>query len=72
MPQLHYHPGNASMAPHILLEELGLPFERVLVDRANGAAEQTIISLACPIQLDHGPRGATWTGGCIAHDDQLP
>ncbi len=35
MPQLHYHPSNASMAPHILLEELGLPFERVLVDRAN-------------------------------------
>ena len=37
MPQLHYHPGNASMAPHILLEELGLAFEPVFVDRANGA-----------------------------------
>ena len=37
MPQLHYHPSNASMAPHIVLEELGLPFERVLVDRANAA-----------------------------------
>ncbi len=37
MPQLHYYPGNASMAPHILLEELGLPFERVLVDRTNAA-----------------------------------
>ena len=37
MPQLHYHPGNASMAPHILLEELGLAFEPVLVDRARGA-----------------------------------
>jgi glutathione S-transferase len=37
MPQLHYHPSNASMAPHILLEELGLTFERVLVDRVNDA-----------------------------------
>ena len=35
MRQLHYFPGNASMAPHILLEEIGAPFELVLVDRAN-------------------------------------
>ena len=34
MLQLHYHPGNASMAPHLLLEELGIPFELKLVDRA--------------------------------------
>jgi glutathione S-transferase len=33
MIQLHYYPGNASMAPHILLEELGVPFELKLVDR---------------------------------------
>lgn len=33
MLQLHYFPGTASMAPHILLEELGLPFELVWVDR---------------------------------------
>jgi glutathione S-transferase len=33
--RLHYHPGNASMAPHILLRELGVPFELVLVDRAH-------------------------------------
>ena len=31
--QLHYFPGNASMAPHMLLEELGVPFELQLVDR---------------------------------------
>jgi glutathione S-transferase len=37
MPQLHYHPSTASMAPHILLEELGIPFELVFVDRANAA-----------------------------------
>ena len=37
MIQLHYAPGNASMTPHLLLEELGLPFELKLVDRANNA-----------------------------------
>ena len=36
-PRLHYHPGNASLAPHILLEEIGTPFELVFVDRAQGA-----------------------------------
>ena len=37
MFQLHYAPGNASMTPHMLLEELGVPFELKLVDRANNA-----------------------------------
>lgn len=37
MIQLHYYPSTAAMAPHILLEELGVPYERVLVDRAQGA-----------------------------------
>jgi glutathione S-transferase len=37
VPTLHYHPGSANMAPHILLHELGLPFELALVDRANNA-----------------------------------
>ena len=37
MIQLHYYPGNASLVPHLLLEELGLPFELRLVDRANQA-----------------------------------
>ncbi|MDR5746487.1 glutathione S-transferase family protein [Caballeronia sp. LZ029] len=31
--KLFYYPGNASMAPHIVLEEIGQPFELVLVDR---------------------------------------
>ncbi|KQP12806.1 glutathione S-transferase family protein [Pseudorhodoferax sp. Leaf267] len=35
MLQLYYHPTDASMAPHMLLEELGVPFELKLVDRAN-------------------------------------
>lgn len=37
MMQLHYAPGNASMTPHMLLEELGLPFELKRVDREHGA-----------------------------------
>jgi glutathione S-transferase len=37
MLRLYYHPGNASLTPHMLLEELGVPFELVLVDRANAA-----------------------------------
>jgi glutathione S-transferase len=37
MIQLHYYPSTASMIPHLLLEEMGIPFELVLVDRANEA-----------------------------------
>ncbi len=37
MMQLHYFPSNASMTPHMLLEELGVPYERVLVDRTTNA-----------------------------------
>ena len=36
MIQLHFAPSTASMVPHILLEEIGLPYERVLVDKQNG------------------------------------
>ncbi len=36
MIQLHYFPGNASFAPHLLLEELGTPFELQYVDRTVG------------------------------------
>ena len=36
MIQLHYAPSTASMVPHILLEEIGAPYQRVLVDRAGG------------------------------------
>jgi glutathione S-transferase len=34
MLHLHYYPSTASMVPHILLEELAVPYQRVLVDRA--------------------------------------
>ena len=31
--ELHYYPSTAAMIPHIVLEELGVPYRRVLVDR---------------------------------------
>src|SRR5216683_2372855 len=37
MPTLYYYPGNASMAPHMVLEEIGAPFELRLVDRRHNA-----------------------------------
>ena len=37
MIQLHYAPATASMIPHLLLQELGTPFELVLVDNTIGA-----------------------------------
>ena len=37
MIELHYFPGNASLAPHILLHELALPFRLQLVDRTRNA-----------------------------------
>lgn len=37
MIRLHFYPGNASFTPHVLLHELGLPFEAVLVDRTQAA-----------------------------------
>ena len=35
--QLHYYPSNASFAPHVLLHEIGVPFELKLVQRTEGA-----------------------------------
>ncbi|MFT5589422.1 MAG: glutathione S-transferase [Bradyrhizobium sp.] len=35
MIELYYAPGNANLAPHILLEELGIPHTLTLVDRDN-------------------------------------
>jgi glutathione S-transferase len=37
MIELHYFPGNASLAPHILLHELALPFRLQRVDRTANA-----------------------------------
>lgn len=37
MIELHYSPSDASLMPHIFLEELGVPFQLSLVDRARNA-----------------------------------
>jgi glutathione S-transferase len=50
MIQLHYFPGNASFAPHVLLEELGAPFELVYVDR-------TVAAHKSPAYLKLNPNG---------------
>ncbi len=50
MIHLHYYPSTAAMIPHILLEELGVPYERVLVDRAAGAHKS-------PAYLQLNPNG---------------
>ena len=47
---LHYFPSNASFAPHILLEELGVPFQLDLVKRDEGA-------LTSPEYLALNPNG---------------
>ena len=38
MMQLHYFPGNASMTPHMLLEELGVPHQRWSTARTTPSA----------------------------------
>jgi glutathione S-transferase len=50
MLKLHYVPGNASMAPHMLLEELGVPYELSLVDRTKQAHKS-------PAYLELNPNG---------------
>lgn len=50
MIELHYFPGNASLAPHIVLQELGLPFTKVLVDR-------TVQAHKAPAYLALNPNG---------------
>lgn len=50
MIQLHYFPGNASAAPHIVLEELGIPFELKYVDR-------TVAAHKSPEYLKLNPNG---------------
>jgi glutathione S-transferase len=48
--QLHYYPGNASFTPHVLLREIGAPFELKLVRRMEGAHKQ-------PAYLKLNPNG---------------
>lgn len=47
---LHYYPGNASMAPHMMLRQGGLPHRLELVDRSNNAQK-------APAYLKLNPNG---------------
>jgi glutathione S-transferase len=40
MYKLYYYPGNANLAPHMVLEEAGAPHELVLVDRNKNAQKR--------------------------------
>ncbi len=50
MLRLHYSPSDASLAPHLLLEEIGAPFELALVDRSLNAQKS-------PAYLKLNPNG---------------
>jgi len=63
MLQLYYAPGNASLIVHILLEELAVPFELRLVDRAQAAHKSaTYLALnpngLIPVLVDDESGGA--------------
>lgn len=51
--ELHHAPGTAAMAPHILLTEIGRPFERVTID----TTEQT----PSPLQASAAIASATFS-----------
>jgi glutathione S-transferase len=59
MIKLYYHPGNASLTPHVLLNEIGAPFELVHIDCDKG--EQR-----APEFLRINPHGRVPT---LVHDD---
>jgi glutathione S-transferase len=42
MIELHYYPDNASQFPHMMLREIGCPFELRLVDRNNDAQNSAV------------------------------
>ena len=63
MLQLHYFPGNASLIVHLVLEEVGVPFELRYVDRAQSAhksAEYLALNPngLIPVLVDDASRGA--------------
>ena len=54
MIQLHYYPSTAAMVPHILLEEIGVSYQRVLVDRMQGAHKTPDYLKLNPERVDSG------------------
>ncbi len=65
---LHYAPDNASLAVRLALEELGLPYRTVLVDRARDAQEGAAYRAVTPTGLIPAletPYGAIFETGAI-------
>ena len=63
MIQLHYYPSTAAMVPHILLEEIGAPYERVLVDRTDRRAQDGRVSATQSQRPD--PGADRWRSGAV-------
>lgn len=64
MLQLYYYPGNANLAPHILLEEIGARYELMLLDRTQNAHKN-------PEYLKLNPHGRIPTlvdGGMVLYE----
>ncbi|WP_234413634.1 glutathione S-transferase N-terminal domain-containing protein [Ideonella sp. A 288] len=64
MISLHCDPGNASMAPHVLLRERDAPFELELIDRAEGAHKSPVYLKLTPSGLVPVLRG----GDLVLHE----
>lgn len=70
-PTLHYYPGNASMTPHLVLRELGVPFTLQLVDRTQQAQRSHAYLKLNPNGLipvlQDGPLVLYETGAIVLH-----
>ena len=54
---LYYSPGACSLAPHIVLEELGIPYEAVRISTADGPAALAGVPEDQPARSRADPRG---------------
>lgn len=66
--RLHYAPDNASLIIRLVLEELGLPYETVLVDRRGGALDSAAYRAINPhglIPVLETPEGAIFETAAI-------
>ena len=68
MNKLHYCPSTASMAPHILLRELGVPFELLLVDRQQNAQKMTAYLQLNPNGLIPVLESSSKTGDLVLYE----
>jgi glutathione S-transferase len=73
MITLHFNPGAASLAPHVLLRELGVPFELALVDRlANAHKAPAYLKLnpngLIPVLVDRRPAVAGEAGELVLYE----